>query len=94
MDSDLGAVMVGILAAFATLLLAFAASGLWYWFFFTAALLAMLGIFELVAVRRTGITLSEQYHRLVKRKPLVGAILHATIGAFFGYLLYHLATGW
>lgn len=45
MDFDLGAVMVGVLTAFAVLLVGFAVAGLWWWFAFTLAFLALLGIF-------------------------------------------------
>lgn len=94
MGLNLGAVMVGVLTAFAVLLVGFAVAGLWWWFAFTLALLALLGIFEVLSVRRAGLTLSAQYTKLAREKPLVGALLHAMVGGFFGYLLYHLATGW
>ena len=45
MDFDLGAVMVGVLTAFAVLLVGFAVAGLWWWFAFTLAFLALLSIF-------------------------------------------------
>lgn len=84
----------GILLMFATLAVAFALAGLWWWLLFLGGLILWLGIVELWAVRRTGLTLSAQYTKLVREKPLVGALLHAMVGALFGYLLYHLATGW
>lgn len=93
MDFDLGAIMLGILAAFAVLLVAFAATKLWWWFAFTLALLALLGLFEMLSVRITGLTLSAQYTNLVRRKPIVGAMLHVALGSFFAFLLYHLAVG-
>ena len=86
--------MVGILVAFGVLLVAFAVSGLWWWFAFTLALLAVLGVFELLAVRKTGMTLSAQYTKLVRERPLVGGLLTAAIGGFIGYLLFHLVSGW
>lgn len=82
--------MLGILAAFAVLLVAFAATKLWWWFAFT---LALLGLFEMLSVRITGLTLSAQYTNLVRRKPIVGAMLHVALGSFFAFLLYHLAVG-
>lgn len=85
--------MLGILAAFAVLLVAFAATKLWWWFAFTLALLALLGLFEMLSVRITGLTLSAQYTNLVRRKPIVGAMLHVALGLFFAFLLYHLAVG-
>ena len=86
--------MMGVLTAFAVLLVGFAVAGLWWWFAFTLALLAPLGVFEALSARRTGLTLSAQYTKLVREMPPVGALLHAMVGGFFGYLLYHLATGW
>ncbi len=86
--------MVGILTAFAVLLAGFAAVGLWWWFAFVLALLALLGVFELLSVRRTGLTLSAQYTKLVREKPVAGGIISAIVGGFFGYLLFHLVSGW
>jgi len=86
--------MIGVLAAFAVLLASFAAVGLWWWFGFVLALLALLGVFELLSVRRTGLTLSAQYTKLVREKPVAGGVISAIIGGFFGYLLFHLVSGW
>jgi len=86
--------MVGILAAFAVLLAGFATVGLWWWFAFVLALLALLGVFELLSVRYTGLTLSAQYTRLVREKPVAGGGISAIVGGFFGYLLFHLVSGW
>jgi uncharacterized protein (DUF697 family) len=86
--------MLGILAAFAVLLIGFAAVGLWWWFGFVLALLALLGVFELLSVRYTGLTLSAQYTKLVREKPVAGGIISAIVGGFFGYLLFHLVSGW
>jgi hypothetical protein len=86
--------MVGILVAFGVLLAGFAAVGLWWWFAFTLALLALLGVFEWLSVRRTGLTLSAQYTKLTRERPVAGGIISAIIGGFFGYLLFHLVSGW
>jgi len=86
--------MVGILAAFVALLAGFAAVRLWWWFAFTLALLAVLGVFELLSVRYTGLTLSAQYTKLVREKPVLGGLISAIVGGFFGYLLFHLVSGW
>jgi hypothetical protein len=86
--------MVGILAAFVVLLAGFAAVGLWWWFGFTLALLALLGVFEWLSVRHTGLTLSAQYTKLAREKPAAGGVISAIIGGFFGYLLFHLVSGW
>jgi len=86
--------MVGILAAFVVLLTGFAAVGLWWWFGFVLALLALLGVFELLSVRYTGLTLSAQYTKLVREKPVAGGVISAVVGGFFGYLLFHLVSGW
>jgi hypothetical protein len=86
--------MVGILVAFAVLLVGFAAVGLWWWFGFILALLALLGMFELLSVRYTGLTLSAQYTKLVREKPVAGGVISAIVGGFFGYLLFHLVSGW
>ena len=86
--------MVGILVAFAVLLAGFAAVGLWWWFAFLLALLALLGVFELLSVRRTGLTLSAQCTKLVREKPVLGGLMTAIVGGFFGYLLFHLVSGW
>jgi len=86
--------MVGILAAFVALLTGFAAVGLWWWFAFTLALLAVLGVFELLSVHYTGLTLSAQYTKLVREKPVLGGLISAIVGGFFGYLLFHLVSGW
>jgi uncharacterized protein (DUF697 family) len=86
--------MVGILTAFAVLLIGFAAVGLWWWFGFVLALLALLGVFELLSVRYTGLTLSGQYTKLVREKPVAGGVISAIVGGFFGYLLFHLVSGW
>ena len=86
--------MVGILAAFVVLLTGFAAVGLWWWFAFVLALLVLLGVFELLSVRYTGLTLSAQYTRLVREKPVAGGVISAIVGGFFGYLLFHLVSGW
>jgi uncharacterized protein (DUF697 family) len=58
------------------------------------ALLALLGVFELLSVRRTGLTLSAQYTKLVRERPVAGGIISAIVGGFFGYLLFHLVSGW
>jgi len=86
--------MVGVLVAFAVLLTGFAAVGLWWWFGFVLALLALLGVFELLSVRYTGLTLSAQYTRLVRERPVAGGVISAVVGGFFGYLLFHLVSGW
>jgi hypothetical protein len=86
--------MVGILVAFAVLLVGFAAVGLWWWFAFVLALLALLGVFELLSVRYTRLTLSAQYTKLVREKPVAGGVISAIVGGFFGYLLFHLVSGW
>jgi len=86
--------MVGVLAAFVVLLTGFAAVGLWWWFAFVLALLALLGVFELLSVRCTGLTLSAQYTKLVRERPVAGGIISAIVGGFFGYLLFHLVLGW
>ena len=86
--------MAGILSAFAVLLAGFAISGLWWWFGFTLALLALLGVVELLAIKYTGMTISQQYTQMARKNPLIGMILHTIIGGFFGFLLYHLATGY
>jgi uncharacterized protein (DUF697 family) len=86
--------MLGVLAAFAVLLIGFAAVGLWWWFGFVLALLALLGVFELLSVRYTGLTLSAQYTKLVRERPVAGGIISAIVGGFFGYLLFHLVSGW
>jgi hypothetical protein len=86
--------MVGVLATFVVLLAGFAAVGLWWWFAFVSALLALLGVFELLSVRHTGLTLSAQYTKLVRERPVAGGIISAIVGGFFGYLLFHLVSGW
>ena len=86
--------MVGILAVFVVLLTGFAIVGLWWWFGFVLALLVLLGAFELLSVRYTGLTLSAQYTRLVREKPVAGGVISAVVGGFFGYLLFHLVSGW
>jgi len=86
--------MVGILTAFVVLLAGFAAVGLWWWFAFVLALLALLGVFELLSVRYTGLTLSAQYTKLVQERPIAGGVISAIVGGFFGYLLFHLVSGW
>jgi len=86
--------MIGVLAAFAVLLAGFAAVELWWWFGFVLALLALLGAFELLSVRHAGLTLSAQYTKLVREKPVAGGIISAIVGGFFGYLLFHLVSGW
>jgi len=86
--------MVGVLTAFVVLLVGFAAVGLWWWFGFVLALLALLGVFELLSVRYTGLTLSAQYTKLVREKPVAGGVISAIVGGFFGYLLFHLVSGW
>lgn len=85
--------MVAILSAFAVVLIGFAASELWWWFGFALALLALLGVFELISVKKTGMTLSAQYTKLVRERPVLGYLMHTILGGFFGLLLYHLATG-
>jgi hypothetical protein len=86
--------MVGVLATFVVLLAGFAAVGLWWWFAFALALLALLGVFELLSMRYTGLTLSAQYTKLVRERPVAGGIISAIVGGFFGYLLFHLVSGW
>jgi uncharacterized protein (DUF697 family) len=86
--------MVGVLAAFVVLLTGFAAVGLWWWFGFVLALLALLGVFELLSVRYTGLTLSAQYTKLVRERPAAGGAISAIVSGFFGYLLFHLVSGW
>jgi hypothetical protein len=86
--------MVGVLATFVVLLAGFAAVGLWWWFAFVSALLALLGVFELLSMRYTGLTLSAQYTKLVRERPVAGGIISAIVGGFFGYLLFHLVSGW
>jgi hypothetical protein len=67
--------------------------GLYYWGGFLLSLFALLGIWEVITVRKTGKTLSEHYTDLVNNKKLLGAILTTIFVASFGYLIYHLLTG-
>jgi len=68
-------------------------AGLYYWAFFLLSLFALLGVWEVITVRKTGKTLSEHYTDLVRDKKLLGAILTTIFVAAFGYLIYHLLTG-
>jgi hypothetical protein len=86
--------MVEVLTAFVVLLTGFAAVGLWWWFAFTLALLALLGVFELLSARYTRLTLSAQYTKLVRERPAAGGAISTIIGGFFGHLLFHLVSGW
>jgi len=67
--------------------------GLYYWGYFLLSLFALLGVWELITIRKTGKTLSEHYTDLVRDKKLLGAILTTIFVAAFGYLLYYLLTG-
>lgn len=83
-----------IIVALAALLTAFALAGLWWWVAFLLAVYAVLGAFELLAVWRTGRTLSAQWLEFSRRHPWIGGLLAAALGGFVGYLIYHLATGY
>ncbi len=92
--------MWGIILMFSSLIASFfvvgyvsQSVGLYYWGFFLLSLFALLGIWELIVVRKTGKTLSEHYTNLVRNKQLLGAILTTIFVAAFGYLIYHLLTG-
>jgi uncharacterized membrane protein len=67
--------------------------GLYYWGHFLLSLFALLGVWELITVRKTGKTLSEHYTDLVRDRKFLGAILTVIFVAAFGYLIYHLLTG-
>ncbi len=92
--------MWGIILMFSSLIASFFVVGylshnvgLYYWGFFLLSLFALLGVWELMVVRKTGKTLSEHYTDLVRNKQLLGAILTTIFVAAFGYLIYHLLTG-
>jgi uncharacterized membrane protein len=92
--------MWGIIAMFTSLIAAFFAVGyfshsigLYYWGFFLLSLFVLLGVWEVITVRKTGKTLSEHYTDLVRDKKVFGAILTTIFVAAFGYLLYHLLAG-
>jgi Ca2+/Na+ antiporter len=92
--------MWGIILMFTFLITAFFAVGyfshsvgLYYWGFFLLSLFALLGVWEVITVRKTGKTLSEHYTNLTRDKKLLGAILTTIFVAAFGYLIYHLLTG-
>lgn len=84
----------GVLLALAVLAAAFALAGLWWWVAFLAVVYLALGAFELLAVRRTGRTLSAQWLEFSRKRPWIGGLLAAALGGFVGYLIYHLATGY
>jgi hypothetical protein len=49
---------------------------------------------EVLAVRRTGLTISGQFLAWARRHPWAAAALAALLGGAMGYLIYHLATGY
>ncbi|WP_114312268.1 MULTISPECIES: hypothetical protein [Thermus] len=84
----------GIIAMLATLGVAFALTGLWWWLIFLGGLVVWLGMVELLAVRRTGLTISGQFLAWARRNPWWAGFMAALLGGAVGYLIYHLATGY
>lgn len=54
----------------------------------------MAWIVEVLAVRRTSLTISGQFLAWARRHPWAAAALSALLGGAMGYLIYHLATGY
>lgn len=84
----------GILLMLATLGVAFALAGLWWWLLFWVGLAVWLGVVELWAVRRTGLTISGQFLVWARKHPWWAGVMAALLGGAVGYLIYHLTTGY
>jgi lipoprotein signal peptidase len=72
----------------------FALAGLWWWVLFVVGLAFWLGIVEILAVRKTGLTISGQFLAWSRKHPWAAAALAALLGGAIGYLIYHLTTGY
>lgn len=78
------------LLAIVVLLLPFAFLKLWWWFYLTAAITGVVGIFELVSDVKTKHTLSYNFWAWKRQHPKMGWALLGLLGLAWIALLGHL----
>jgi len=86
--------MRAVVFTFLAVILAFYLAGLKEWSVFFMMVFAALGLGELYALRKTGITLSENFYNLTKKNKLLAILLTLLLGSAIGVIIYHLWTMW
>lgn len=84
--------VASVALAFIVLTLAFFIAGLTYWGWLMVGVSVLVGLMELMAVKRTGRTLSRQFGELLGKRRTTGLILLLLLSlAYFGLVLHLLS---
>jgi len=79
-----------VVGVFTCLILPFVLAQLWFWVAFFGAVLALFGVFEVLAYIRTGRTLSQQVGDYGKKHPLRRNLMLGSMLIGWLLLLWHL----
>lgn len=88
-EKDMDAVIIIVVYGLC-LLLPFWLMGLMWWFWFWAGLAVLLGVFEYIAHKKTGQTLTRKFKVWRKTNPEKQWWIFGGMVLFWTYLIYHL----